>query len=66
MDQFYVSGEVAVRRCTAAVAKKEYVEIKGVTEEGRVQTFAGVVQSVEEDFMRAPAKRWRVIMSERQ
>jgi hypothetical protein len=66
MIQFYVSTKDEARRCRASFDQQAPITILGTTDGDNVQSFTGVVRSIDEDKT-SPSMRWRVTMvSERE
>ena len=62
MSQFYIrdDDEEGIRRCTQSQLDGTPITIAGLTAEGHVQHYTGVVQSFVHDAKRDPDRRWRV------
>jgi hypothetical protein len=65
MSQFYISSvppEPDLLRCYVSQRTRQTITITGVTEDGAIQDFTGVVQSVERNDAEAPRRRWRITL----
>ncbi len=64
MSQFYISddNENDVRRCNESRDDQVVITITGLTIDGHIKAFTGIVQSVEHDEVRDQGKRWRVTL----
>ena len=64
MKQFYIGDDDAdgIRRCTQSQLEGTSITISGMTADGQVQEYTGVVQSFVHDAKREPDRRWRVII----
>jgi hypothetical protein len=62
MDQFYIrdDDEDGIRRCKLSQIDGTSITIAGLTAEGQVKLYTGVVQSLVHDEQRDPDRRWRV------
>ena len=62
MSQFYVinDNDFDVRRCNGSRDDQILITITGVSLDGHIKAFAGIVQSVEHDLDRDQGRRWRV------
>jgi hypothetical protein len=62
MNQFYISDddEDGIRRCKLSQIDGTPITIAGLTAEGQVKLYTGVVQSLVHDEKRDPDRRWRV------
>ena len=62
MKQFYIGDDDAdgIRRCTESQLEGTSITISGMTADGQVQDYTGVVQSFVHDAKRDPDRRWRV------
>ena len=62
MKQFYIGDDDAdgIRRCTESQLEGTSITISGMTADGQVQEYTGVVQSFVQDATRDPDRRWRV------
>ena len=68
MNHFYVRDEESAKRCRASRDSQESITVSGVdTMDGKVKTYMGIVQSVE-DYgpSSAPGRRWRITLSSNQ
>ena len=63
MFQFYMSTKNDARRCSASFDGQLPITIIGTTDGANVETFTGVVLSIDEDENRLPNMRWRVRMT---
>jgi hypothetical protein len=65
-SQFYISNdsEVDVQRCKESRDTGRPITIIGLTRDGLLKAFNGVVQSVEHDPKRNPGTRFRVTIRE--
>ena len=63
MFQFYVSNKNDARRCSASFDGQLPITIIGTTDGANVETFTGVVLSIDEEKNRLPNMRWRVRMT---
>jgi hypothetical protein len=63
MIQFYVSTKDDARRCSASFDGQLPITITGTTDGANVETFTGVVLSIDEDENKLPNMRWRVTMT---
>jgi hypothetical protein len=66
MEQFYIrdDDEDGVRLCTLSQIDGAQITIAGLTAEGQVKLYTGIVQSLVRDERREPDRRWRVTMYE--
>ena len=66
MTQFYMSAanpEGDLQRCQKSQRHREWIVITGVTAQGDIKLFEGVVQAIEDHGQDAPPnRRWRVTM----
>jgi hypothetical protein len=64
MDQFYIrdDDEDGIRRCELSQIDGTSITIAGLSAEGQVKLYTGVVQSLVRDEQRDPDRRWRVRM----
>jgi hypothetical protein len=64
MTCFYVRNDNRddARKCEDSRDSRLSIAITGLTLDGLIKGFAGVVQSVEHDFWRPRGMRWRVTM----
>ena len=62
MSQFYVASEPEADRCRGSQIGRTIITISGLNLKGKVQSFTGVVQSVDDDTKRHVQKRWRITM----
>jgi hypothetical protein len=62
MNQFYISldKEAEAARCRDSVMFKLPILITGMSIDGRVEAFDGIVQSVDEDKGRGAGKRFKI------
>jgi hypothetical protein len=60
MSQFFVALREDVDRCKASLHDQGAITITGLTPNGEVVAFTGVVQAVEERLDIEGAKRWRI------
>ena len=62
MNQFYIldDDEDAVWRCKMSQLDGTTITIAGLTAEGEIKLYTGVVQSLVHDAERDPDRRWRV------
>lgn len=62
MVQFYIrdDDEDGIWRCTLSQLDGTSITVAGMTAEGQVQLYTGVVQSLVHDLKRDPDRRWRV------
>ena len=63
MIQFYVSTKYDAGRCGASLDGQLPITITGTTDGSNVETFTGVVLSIDEDENKLPNMRWRVTMT---
>jgi hypothetical protein len=63
MIQFYVSTKYDVGRCSASFDGQLPITITGTTDGSNVETFTGVVLSIDVDESKRPNMRWRVTMT---
>ena len=68
MSQFYISSEnpeADLRRCQDSQKFRTWLVITGATEQGEIELFEGVVQSIEDNGENAPTgERWWITMRE--
>jgi hypothetical protein len=66
MSVFYISGDskFEVERCWTSLGKKEPITVFGLSLEGRVACFSGIVRSIQFDPKREPGAHWRIVMGE--
>jgi len=58
MNQFYIDKEnIDVQRCQESMAKSESITIRGLSMDGQIQVFTGIVQAMELELDRG---RYRV------
>jgi polysaccharide pyruvyl transferase WcaK-like protein len=62
MSQFYIASEPDADRCRRSQISRTVITISGLNLKGKVQSFTGVVQSVDDDTKRHVQKRWRITM----
>jgi hypothetical protein len=64
MIRFYVRNDDRndARKCEDSRDSRLSITITGLTFDGLIKGFTGVVQSVEHDFWRPRGMRWRVTM----
>ena len=62
MSQFYIADDDknGVQRCKESQLDGMPITITGLTAEGEVKGFTGIVQSLVHDAKREPDRRWRV------
>jgi hypothetical protein len=62
MNQFYIrdDDEDGIRQCKLSQIDGTTITIAGLSAEGQVKLFTGVVQSLVRDEKRDPDRRWRV------
>ena len=62
MNQFYIRDDDAdgIRRCTESQLEGTSITISGMTADGQIREYTGVVQSFVHDAKRDPDRRWRV------
>jgi hypothetical protein len=65
MSEFFIGkdSEIDVARCRASMHNKTTIIVFGLSPEGRIGPFIGIVQSIDFDSTRQLGKRWRVTMS---
>ena len=65
MSQFYIVGaNEDVARCRESLSRKTTITISGTTADGKLGAFTGIVQSIENDVKRDPARQWRITMTD--
>ena len=64
MEQFYIrdDDEDGIRLCKLSQIDGAQIAISGLTAEGQVKLYTGIVQSLVYDEQRDPDRRWRAIM----
>jgi hypothetical protein len=64
MSQFFIrdDDEDGIRRCKLSQIDGALITIAGLTADGQVELFTGVVQSLVHDGKRDPDRRWRVTL----
>jgi hypothetical protein len=64
MEPFYIrdDDEDGIRLCTLSQIDGAQITIAGLTAEGQVKLYTGIVQSLVCDEQRDPDQRWRVTM----
>ena len=64
MDHFYLQDddEDGIWRCTLSQLDGTAITITGLTAEGEIRSYSGIVQSLVRDVRRDPDRRWRVTL----
>ena len=62
MSRFYIASEPDADRCRRSQISRTVITISGLNLKGKVQSFTGVVQTVDDDTKRHVQKRWRITM----
>jgi hypothetical protein len=64
MSQFYIGDddETSVQRCKYSQLDGTPVTVTGLSAQGEVKEYAGIVQSLVRDGKRDPDRRWQVTM----
>ena len=66
MTFFYISNdnEKDIRRCHESRDHQDPITVTGLTVDGQIKDFTGIVQTVDLDPERPDGKQWRVIIRE--
>lgn len=62
MSQFYIANEADADRCRESQITQAVLTVSGLNLKGKIQSFTGIVQSVDDDTKRHVQKRWRITM----
>ena len=62
MSQFYIinDNDFDVRRCNESRDHQMPISIRGLTPDGHIKAFAGIVHAVEHDVERDHGRQWRI------
>ena len=62
VSQFYINSEKDMQQCRESIVSRRAITISGLTGQGKVSTFSGFVQSIEDGHSIYPDYPWRVTM----
>ena len=64
MSQFYIDNEKDLRRCRHSMEAQWPLLITGMTIDGHLKTFRGIVQSIDEDADREDGIHFKITLRE--